>query len=205
MFAAAERGHRLDKASFERRLPDLRRALLGAQYRLLRDPRFALVILAQGEPSAGRTEFVNSLTSWMDPRHIAVHAIDPDGTEADARPPMWRFWTRLPPRGRITVFLDSWYSEPLLARMRKRTRRRAFAEQLVAIESFERMLVAEDHLVLKLWFHVPVRDLERRVEALRRDETTAWRVTPEERAFVRAFRKRSPVVEKALIASSTPR
>ncbi|MBL8702556.1 MAG: polyphosphate:AMP phosphotransferase [Alphaproteobacteria bacterium] len=204
MFAAAERGHRLDKAGFERRLQELRRVLLAAQYRLLRDPRFALVILAHGEPSAGRTEFVNHLTTWIDPRHVAVHAVDPDGVTAAGRPPMWRFWTLLPPRGRITVLLDSWYTEPLLDRLCRRIGRRAFEERLAAINAFERMLDADHHHLLKLWFHVPVRDLKRRVDALRRDETTAWRVTPEEREFVRAFRKRSDEVEKALAATSTP-
>lgn len=203
MFAAAERGHRLDKASFERRLPDLRRALLAAQYRLLRDPRFALVILAHGEPSAGRTEFVNHLTNWMDPRHIAVHALDPDGLGADGRPPMWRFWTLMPPRGRITVLLDSWYTGPLLDRLCRRIGRRAFADRLAAIDRFERMLVADNHHLLKLWFHVPVRELKRRVDALRNDEATAWRVTPEEREFVRAFRRRAPLVEDALAATSS--
>ncbi len=203
MFAEAELAHRLDKASYERRLPDLRHALLDAQYRMLNAKRFAVVLVAHGEPAAGRTEFVNLLNAWMDPRHIEVHAFGRPGEEARTRPEMWRFWTRLPPRGRIGVFLDSWYSDKLLARLRRDLGWRAFDAYLQRIKQFERMLIAEDHIVLKLWFHLPAGELQRRLDARAKDKLSAWRDTKEDRAFVKLFRKRPEIVEGMLRETAT--
>ena len=190
MFAEAELAHHLDKASYERRLPDLRHALLDAQYRMLNTKRFAVVLVAHGEPATGRTEFVNLLNAWMDPRHIDVHALGRPSAEERARPEMWRYWTRLPPRGRIGIFLDSWYSDKLNARLRHDLGRRAFDAHLQRVKQFERMLIAEDYIVLKLWFHLPIDELENRLDKRAKDKTSAWRDTPEDRAFVKLFRKR---------------
>lgn len=203
MFAEAELAHRLDKATFERRLPDLRHALLDAQYRLLGAKRFAVVLVAHGEPACGRTEFVNLLNAWMDPRHIDVHALGRPTDEERARPEMWRFWTRLPPRGRIGVFLDSWYSERLLARMRRDLGRRAFDAHLQRIKQFERMLIAEDHIVLKLWFHLPKGELQRRLAERAKDKLSAWRDTKQDREFVKLFGKRPEIVEGMLRETAT--
>ena len=203
MFAEAELGHHLDKASYDRRLPDLRHALLDAQYRVLNAKRFAVVLVAHGEPACGRTEFVNLLNAWMDPRHIDVHALGRPSAEERARPEMWRYWTRLPPRGRIGIFLDSWYSDKLNARLRRDVGRHAFDAHLQRIKQFERMLIAEDHIVLKLWFHLPIDELQNRLDERAKDKMSAWRDTPEDRDFVKLFRKRPEIVEGMLRETAT--
>ncbi len=203
MFAEAELAHRLDKASYERRLPELRHALLDAQYRMLGSKRFAVVLIAHGEPAAGRTEFVNLLNAWMDPRHIDVHALGRPSDDERARPEMWRFWTRLPRRGRLSIFLDSWYSDKLAARLRHDVGRRAFEAHLQRLKQFERMLIAEDHVVLKLWFHLPVGELQRRLDERAKDKLSAWRDTRDDREFVKLFRKRPGIVEGMLRETST--
>jgi AMP-polyphosphate phosphotransferase len=203
MFSDAELGHRLDKKEFERQAATLRQKLLEAQYRLLKEQSFSVLLLAHGEPDSGRTDFVNLLNEWMDPRHLSTLAVGPPAEAARLRPPMWRFWTQLPPRGRITTLMGSWYSGPLLARLARETGRRAFDADLQRFKHFERMLVAEGNLVIKLWFHLPARELVRRMAALAADKNTAWRVTAEERRFVKAFAKRPEIVEGMMRETST--
>lgn len=203
MFVDAELGHRLDKKAYERQVPALRQKLLEAQYRLLKDRSCSVVLLAHGEPDSGRTDFVNLLNEWMDPRHLRTLAVAPPAEAERLRPPMWRFWTQLPPRGQMTILMGSWYSGPLLERLTRELGRRAFDAELQRFKHFERMLVAEDTLVIKLWFHLPARELTRRMAALAADKNTAWRVTGEERRFVKAFAKRPEIVEGMMRETST--
>ena len=114
MFESAEIGHKVDKATYERELPALREALLDAQYDLISRRDFPVIVLVGGVDVAGRSESVHLLNAWLDPRHIETHGMGELSDEERDRPPMWRFWRELPPKGKIGVFQRSWYSLPIL-------------------------------------------------------------------------------------------
>ncbi len=61
MFESAELGHRISKTRFKREAPELREALLQAEYRLLEKPEFPVLILVSGIEGAGKSETVNLL------------------------------------------------------------------------------------------------------------------------------------------------
>src|SRR3982751_430489 len=113
MFESAELGHELDKATYDRELPALREALLKAQYEVLDGKKFPIIVVVAGVEGAGKGETVSGLSKWMDPRHLQVHAMGPASDEERQRPPMWRFWRRLPPKGKLGVFFSSWYTDPI--------------------------------------------------------------------------------------------
>src|SRR4051812_27617737 len=118
MFESAELGHEIDKERYDKEEPELRRALLKAQYELVKKGAFPVVILIGGVDGAGKGDTLNLLNEWMDPRHIQTNAMRPiDDDNLDGRPPMWRFWRALPPKGRLAIFVGSWYSQPLLSRV----------------------------------------------------------------------------------------
>ena len=54
MFESAELGHEIDKATYAAAEPELRSALLKAQYELAENKRFAFVILINGVDGAGK-------------------------------------------------------------------------------------------------------------------------------------------------------
>jgi polyphosphate kinase 2 (PPK2 family) len=70
----------------------------------------------------GARATVNLLNEWMDPRHIQTHGMGEPSDEELDRPMMWRFWRALPPKGKIGVFLGSWYTWPILNRVNGRTK-----------------------------------------------------------------------------------
>ena len=177
MFESAEIGHHISNAEYDKREPLLREALLKAQYELLADASFPVVILIAGVDGAGKGETVNLLNEWMDPRHIVTHAFGKPTDEETQRPPMWRFWRALPPKGRIGVLFGSWYSEPILARVKRKISAADLVERIEQIRHFERMLVAEGALVLKFWFHLSHDEQEKRLKLLSEDPKTRWRVT----------------------------
>src|SRR5690348_5006473 len=101
MFESAELGHTIDKETWQNEVPALREALLEAQFDLVEQAKFPVIILIGGVDGAGKGETVNLLNEWMDPRHIQTHAMGAPTDEERERPPMWRFWRALPPKGQI--------------------------------------------------------------------------------------------------------
>jgi polyphosphate:AMP phosphotransferase len=176
MFEAAELGQTLDEATYKEKLPELREHLLDAQMQVLQGARFPVIIVLGGVAAGGRGETVQTLTEWMDPRFIEVHAVGSPSDEELERPPMWRFWRRLPPRGKIGIFLTSWYSDALDARVLGKSSEAKFLAALAQSRSFERMLADEGALVLKFWFHLSKKAQKRRLDELWADKKTRYRV-----------------------------
>lgn len=66
MFESAEIGHAIDKETYDAAVPELREALLQAQYRLKAQARFPVLILINGIEGAGKGETIKLLNEWMD-------------------------------------------------------------------------------------------------------------------------------------------
>ena len=119
MFEAAELGRTISKEEFKRRAPKLRMELLESQ-RQLTEARFPVIVVFAGVDGAGKGETVNLLNEWMDPRWIVTRAFGEPSDEESERPEYWRYWRDLPRKGRIGLFLSSWYSRPILDRVYRR-------------------------------------------------------------------------------------
>jgi polyphosphate:AMP phosphotransferase len=177
MFESADLDHKIDKAAYRKEEPKLREALLNAQYDILRERRFATLILIAGVDGAGKGETVNLLNEWMDPRHIEVTGFPPPSDEERERPPLWRFWRPLPPKGKIGVFFGAWHTEPIVKRVVGEFDEAAFAQRIGEILRFEKMLVDEGVLLLKFWFHLSKAQQKARLKELEKNPRTHWRVT----------------------------
>jgi len=177
MFESAEIGHKIGKATYRAEVPPLRAALLGAQVDLFENGKIPVVVLISGQDGAGKGETINVLYEWMDPRFISTLAFSEPTDEERERPPMWRYWRSLPPKGRIGIFAGSWYSDPIRQRIQGEISLKELDAQADQINRFEAMLVSEGALVLKFWFHLTKEGQKKRLKTLESDPHTAWRVT----------------------------
>ena len=177
MFESAEIGHKLDKTAFREAVPGLRAALQEAQVDLFTKHKFPVVVLISGQDGAGKGETINTLYEWMDPRFLSTLAFSEPSDEERERPPMWRYWRSLPPKGRIGIFAGSWYSDPIRERIQGEISMKELDARSQQINRFEEMLVNEGALVLKFWFHLTKEGQRARLKALEADPRTAWRVT----------------------------
>jgi len=177
MFESAEIGHKLDKTTFRKAVPVLRAALQEAQVELFTQHKFPVVVLISGQDGAGKGETINVLYEWMDPRFLSTLAFSEPSDEERERPPMWRYWRSLPPKGRIGMFAGSWYSDPIREHIQGEISLKELDARAQQINRFEEMLVNEGALVLKFWFHLTKDGQRERLKALEADPRTAWRVT----------------------------
>lgn len=203
MFESAELGHRTDDESFRAAVPGLRAELLDAQFDLLELKQFAVVVLINGVDKAGKGETINLLNEWMDPRHIETWAFDAPTAEESERPFMWRFWRALPPRGRIGVMFNNWYTQPIRERVGKDSKKSELDQRLDEIRRFEAMLTREGVLLVKFWFHLSKDGQKTRLKALEKDPRTRWRVTERDWYYYDQYDRYREVAGHVLRTTST--
>ena len=177
MFESAEIAHKVKKSAYKQAVPALRAALLEAQIDLYEGKKIPVVLLISGQDGAGKSETINLLYEWMDPRFLSTLAFSPPSEEERERPPMWRYWHALPPKGRIGIFAGSWYSDTIRERILGNISLQEVDAHADQINRFEAMLVNEGALVLKFWFHLTRDAQKKRLKDLESDPHTAWRVT----------------------------
>jgi polyphosphate:AMP phosphotransferase len=189
MLESAEVGHKVAKSVFAREVPKLREALLANQFEMGAHQRGPILLLVSGVEGGGRGETANTLNEWMDPRHIRTHAFGERTQDELARPPAWRYWRALPPRGKIGIFMNAWYRELVVARALERISDTVFNAMLHEVRQYEQMLAAEGIVLLKFWIHLSRADQKRRLKALEANPRTRWRITADDRKSLRLYSK----------------
>jgi AMP-polyphosphate phosphotransferase len=187
------------------RIDSLRDQLLTAQSQLIRDKSFAAAIIVMGVPTAGRSEVVNKLLEWLDPKHVNVHALDRLPFASGGKPVMQRYWLTLPARGEIAIYFTGWYEElltPALHAPKKAARNEARA--IERIKQFETMLTLDRIRIVKLDLRVDREIQKERIENLRAEKSTRWRVTDEDRWFAKHYDRVHEASDRMISVTDSP-
>ncbi len=171
MFEAAEIGRSLSKEEFKAQIPELRAQLLQAQFALSKT-NIPVILIISGIDAAGRGEVVNALNEWLDPRGLETFAIEGLTDEERERPYYWRYWRRLPARGRIGIFFGGWYYEPIQESAYGKINNAEVDEMLEQNRRFENMLAEDGALIIKYWLHLSKDDQVKRLKKLEKDQYT---------------------------------
>jgi polyphosphate:AMP phosphotransferase len=202
MFETAELGRSVTKAEYDKREPKLRTTLLELQGRV-REAKFPVFVLVNGVDGSGKGEAVNLLHEWMDPRYLRTYAATEPTDEERARPTYWRYWRNLAPKGSVGIYFGNWYTDPIVARVTRRSAKEELEEQLQRIKIFERSLVDDGALIIKLWFHLSKKAQKKRYDELLAHKRTSWRVTKQDLANRKLFDRFAEVSEHAIRETST--
>jgi polyphosphate:AMP phosphotransferase len=200
MFESAELGHKINKETFSREEPLVRDELLRAQAELLEKAGFSVAIVIGGMDGAGKGDTANLLSEWFDPRHVSTHAL---GAPASGRPLLCAAWNALPPKGKIAVFVGSWYTIPFYQRLRRRIGRGEYERLLRDARAFETLLANEGVLVLKFWLHLSKKAQRKAFKSLEDNPRTRWRVTADDWANHADYQRVRRVAEETVRATDT--
>src|SRR5512133_342767 len=201
-------GRRLTRLEYEHALPPLQDALLDAQFALRESKQRAVVLIVTGIPAAGRSEVVNELLGWLDPKLATVYGFNAPNDVERERPELWRYWRLLPPKGRIAILHGGWYQDLLLGAAglgsklitQPANRRRAVER----VRQLEQMLVRDGVVVCKVHLHVAPGTQQKRLAKLQGSKLTRWRVTTEDRWLARNYRRVERAFEQTLAATEQP-
>ena len=202
MFETAEVGSKIDKATYKRELPKVRAALLEVQ-RQIAASDLAPVVLVSGADEWGKAQVLNRLVEWLDARGVEAFGMGEPSDEESERPRFWRFWRHLSPKGKMTVFLGSWYTHPIIDRVFGRLDDVAFERVMRRIRDFERMLVQEGVPVIRFWLHLAKKDQRKRLAKVRRDPRSRWLISDEAWTYSKEYNDFRRTSELALRVTST--
>jgi AMP-polyphosphate phosphotransferase len=176
----------LDREAFDLREEGLRHPLLMAQYQVLDAGRFPVIIQLLGLDPLARSEVARRLLEWMDARHIRLVAFVGGEGEAETRPWLWKFWKRLPPKGKAGLFLSTWY-DSLLKDQILQPDAATLENRAEDINRFEKLLTDEGALLIKFALIAPEHDIKECVRGRlgRKKKPAPWKFSEEDEAIGR--------------------
>ncbi len=201
--AKAKAPERMAKREYEARVPALREALIRLQLALQAAP-FPVLLVIAGDDASGKGDVVNVLNGWLDPRGVETLAFHDMTDEERERPPMWRYWRSLPPRGRMAVYAGGWHADVLASDPRRPRELAHLRETLRHLAHFEGLLAADGALIVKVWLRLTREEQRERLQALEENPDTAWRVSPDDWRHHRNYEHRARLADQVRRATDLP-
>ncbi|PJI32023.1 MULTISPECIES: polyphosphate:AMP phosphotransferase [Acinetobacter] len=127
----------------------------------------SLLILVNGIELAGKGEAVKQLREWVDPRYLRVKADAPQ--VAGPKQTLWQPYARfIPAEGQIMVLFGNWYSDLLSSAMQVSDpiTNAQFNHYLQEMQAFEQDLKNNHVDVVKVWFDLSWKALQKRLDAM---------------------------------------
>ena len=161
------------------------------------------IVVFEGWDAAGKGTLINDLILPLDPRGFSVHSTLPPTEEEAFRPFLWRFWTKTPARGRLTIFDRSWYRRVLEDCVDRKIRKRDLGQAYQDIISFERQLADDGNVIIKFFLHISKKEQKKRFDKLRDNPLTAWRVTKTDLRRHRQYNAYRDAVDEAIAGTDS--
>lgn len=196
-------GHITDKKEAEALLTKGVQALAKQQDMLYAQDTYALLVVFQALDAAGKDGTIKHVMSGVNPQGCQVFSFKAPSAEERDHDYLWRSAKALPERGRIGIHNRSYYEEVLVARVHpeilqgqqlppERKTRAIWKERFDQINHFERHLVENGIIVLKIYLHVSADEQKRRfLERIDQPEKN-WKFSSadvKERQYWKQYRK----------------
>jgi polyphosphate:AMP phosphotransferase len=204
IFAAAELGNTVDKRTYSAEVETLRVELLNLQFDL-KEQDFSVVILLAGDDRPGAIAAARRLHEWIDSRHIETNIMFEGGSaEEEQRPVLWRYWSRLPRDGRISLFLGAWPTLLVTTALAEDWDSQRIETIIEHMARFERELTRDGTLVLKFWFHLPRDEHEARLADAAQHPERYWQFEQRDWEILKNYKPGLAIVEQVLRGTNTP-
>lgn len=172
-------GKTVPDEEYEERLKEARKELAklhGKLYKL----GIPVVIAFEGWDAAGKGGAIKRIGSALDPRGYECVPVAAPNAAEKARHYLWRFWTRLPKTGHITIFDRSWYGRVMVERLEGFTPPERCAMAYREINEFESELADSGVIVIKFWMQIDKDEQLRRFNDRMNTPEKRWKITDED-------------------------
>jgi len=176
MLETVDLGAALRRAAYQKAFWPLRDRL-ALQQRQVYEAGIPVAVVFEGFDAAGKGDTIEKMVGRIDPRGYQVHDVGAPTDEEQAHPFLWRFWRRAPGRGEIAIFDRSWYRRVLADRVEGEVSGAAWKQAYDEINQFERTLVDDGSLIVKVFLHISREEQRRRLSKMAADRYQSWRVT----------------------------
>ncbi|MFZ5444818.1 MAG: polyphosphate kinase 2 family protein [Myxococcota bacterium] len=168
-----------DKKEADEEISELQRKLYELQVRYWLEKRRAVFVF-EGWDAAGKGGAIKRLTAEMDPRGYKVWTIAAPGEEERAHHYLWRFASRMPPKGTIGVFDRSWYGRVLVERVESFCTVKEWQRAYDEINAFERMHTEDGVTMVKFFLHISPKEQLERFKEREKDPIKNFKIGPDD-------------------------
>ncbi|WP_228122296.1 polyphosphate kinase 2 [Saccharothrix syringae] len=151
--------------------------LLKLQY-WIKDTGGRMVIVFEGRDAAGKGGTIKRFTEHLNPRGARVVAL---GKPTDREQGEWyfqRYVNHLPTAGEVVLFDRSWYNRAGVERVMGYCTDEQYERFMRQAPTFEKMLVDDGILLVKLWFSVSRAEQRTRFLIRQVDPVRQWKLSP---------------------------
>ena len=159
-----------------------------------------VIILFEGLSAAGKGAVTNSLILNFDARGFTVYNTRPPEPSELRLPWLARFVEKIPSRCRMAIFDRAWYSALSMGLDSEKELKKRLRE----VNIFERQLADDGYLVLKYFLYIDKKEQKKRLEALAREKSTAWRVTENDFKNLKRHGEITDFYDSLICATDTP-
>ncbi|MBI5130089.1 MAG: polyphosphate:AMP phosphotransferase [Rhodopseudomonas palustris] len=155
----------------------------GRLNRLSRDPRFkelSVVVVFEGNDSAGKGGAIRRVTGALDARCYGTVSVAAPTEEERAHPYLWRFWRQLPRHGRFAFFDRSWYGRVLVERIEGFCSEADWMRAYDEINDFEDALIRHGSVVVKFWLAISKQEQLKRFNERKAIPFKRFKITDED-------------------------
>lgn len=136
------------------------------------------IILFEGRDSAGKGGAIKRITERVSPRVFRTVAL-PVPTEREKTQMYAQRWIRhFPAAGEIVLFDRSWYSRAGVERVMGFCTPEEYQRFLDTVSLFEKSIVDNDIILIKLWFEIDQKTQTKRFQARINDPRKQWKLSP---------------------------
>ena len=149
-------------------------ALLAANH------RHALLVVIQGMDASGKDGTVKNCVGPLNPMGVRVTSFKAPSALELAHDFLWRVQAACPARGEVGIFNRSHYEDVLIVRVENLVPPDVWEKRYDAINAFERNLVDEGTVVLKLWLNMSKEEQAVQMRERLEDPTKNWKFNPDD-------------------------
>ncbi len=139
-----------------------------------------IVLAFEGVDAAGKGGSIQRLTRLMDPRNYKIFGIKAPTQEELNHHYLWRFQTKFPRDGYMTIFDRSWYGRVLVERIEGFAGEAAWTRAYEEINTMEEVLSDHGAIVLKFFLYIDKDEQAQRFKDRQDNPDKNYKITDED-------------------------
>lgn len=173
----AVKPEKMSRKDYEKELEKLQVELCYLQD-WVRETGKRIIIVCEGRDTAGKGGLIRRMTERVSPRTFRVVALSAPAQGERKKMFMQRYIEQFPVEGEVVIFDRSWYNRAGVERVMGYTSEKDVDRFLQQVPQFERWLVEQGVILIKLWLEVGQKEQDRRFEGRIEDPLRQWKLSP---------------------------
>ena len=136
-----------------------------------------MIVLFEGRDAAGKGGTIRRVTRYMNEKHYRVVALGRPTEEQRTQWYLQRYVAQFPRGGEMVLFDRSWYNRAMVEPVFGFCTEEEYTNFLRGVVGFEKDLVRQGTVLVKLYFSVSKKEQQRRFERRRDDPLRQWKLS----------------------------